>query len=248
MVAHQHHAHARRSLESRRRQRYRFALVHQSRGFGEPELKLRRRDSASTLVDVERNPPLAHETSASCQFGRADRSSSLVSPCPSRYTPRRGNHRGVVGAHGHRRADAPRDRTRRPAARRPRAAPSSPRRRPRGQRPSPRSARATSAAFAATAPRAPPERTPPRRRGPRRDELAWRARRRSSVRRRRDRSRHRSSTPGSFNASDDPSRARRSISGPPGYPRPSHRATLSYASPAASSIVSPSTSCSPGPR
>ena len=42
-------------------------------------------------------------------------------------------------------------------------------------------------------------------------------------------------------ASGSPSRARRSIAGPPGYPRPRNRATLSNASPAASSTVSPST-------
>jgi hypothetical protein len=38
-----------------------------------------------------------------------------------------------------------------------------------------------------------------------------------------------------------PSRARRSITGPPGYPSPSSFATLSKASPAASSRVHPST-------
>ena len=42
-----------------------------------------------------------------------------------------------------------------------------------------------------------------------------------------------------------PSRARRSMIGPPGYPRPSSFATLSYASPAASSRVRPSSAYSP---
>ena len=42
------------------------------------------------------------------------------------------------------------------------------------------------------------------------------------------------------------SRASASIAGPPGYPRPRKRATLSKASPAASSIVVPSSSNSVG--
>ena len=42
--------------------------------------------------------------------------------------------------------------------------------------------------------------------------------------------------------------ARRSITGPPGYPRPSSFATLSYASPAASSRVRPMARYSPGAR
>ena len=43
-------------------------------------------------------------------------------------------------------------------------------------------------------------------------------------------------------------RASRSTTGPPGYPRPSSLATLSYASPAASSRVRPSSSYDPAPR
>ncbi len=47
---------------------------------------------------------------------------------------------------------------------------------------------------------------------------------------------------GNSNAAGSPSRARRSSAAPPGYPRPSSRAPLSNASPAASSSVWPSTS------
>ena len=47
---------------------------------------------------------------------------------------------------------------------------------------------------------------------------------------------------GKANAAGLPPRAARSISGPPGYPRPSRLATLSKASPAASSVVPPRSS------